>query len=46
MITKIILSSHYFIIDIIFEQYRITGKFGRLAVYITTAKLKSAKISY
>ena len=26
--------------------YRIVGKFGGLAVYITTAKLKSAKISY
>ena len=27
-------------------EYRIAGKFGGLAVYITTAKLKSAKISY
>ena len=27
-------------------SYRIDGKFGSLAVYITTAKLKSAKISY
>ena len=26
--------------------YCIAGKFGGLAVYITTAKLKSAKISY
>ena len=26
--------------------YRIAGKFGGLAVYITTAKLKSAKIFY
>ena len=26
--------------------YRIAGKFGGLVVYITTAKLKSAKISY
>ena len=26
--------------------YRIAGKFGGLAVYVTTAKLKSAKISY
>ena len=26
--------------------YRIARKFGGLAVYITTAKLKSAKISY
>ena len=26
--------------------YRIAGKFGDLAVYITTTKLKSAKISY
>ena len=26
--------------------YRIAGKFGSLVVYITTAKLKSAKISY
>ena len=26
--------------------YRIAGKFGSLAVYITTAKLKFAKMSY
>ena len=26
--------------------YRIAGKFGGLAVYVTTAKLKSTKISY
>ena len=26
--------------------YRIAGKFGGLVVYITTAELKSAKISY
>ena len=28
------------------REYRIAGKFGCLAVYIITAKLKSAKISY
>ena len=28
------------------ESYCIAGKFGGLVVYITTAKLKSAKISY
>ena len=28
------------------DKYRIAGKFGGLAVYITTAKLKSVKISY
>ena len=28
------------------QNYRIAGKFGGLAVYITTAKLKSGKISY
>ena len=28
------------------NAYRISGKFGGLAVYVTTAKLKSAKISY
>ena len=28
------------------KKYHIAGKFGGLAVYITTAKLKSAKISY
>ena len=27
-------------------EYRIAGKFGGWVVYITTAKLKSAKISY
>ena len=27
-------------------EYCIAGKFGGLVVYITTAKLKSAKISY
>ena len=27
-------------------QYRMAGKFGGLAIYVTTAKLKSAKISY
>ena len=30
----------------LYARYRIAGKFGGLAVYITTAKLKSAKISY
>ena len=28
------------------SNYHIAGKFGGLAVYITTTKLKSAKISY
>ena len=29
-----------------FKEYHIAGKFGSLAVYVTTAKLKSTKISY
>ena len=29
-----------------YYNFRIAGKFGGLAVYITTTKLKSAKISY
>ena len=28
------------------RDYRIAGKFGGFAIYITTTKLKSSKISY